>query len=51
MSRIRLSLDALAVETFAPAAAPAAPADALFKTEACSAIDLCPTRICPTRLC
>jgi hypothetical protein len=42
-----LDLDALAVETFAPAPAVETPPAALAATVAnCSAIDACPTRLC-----
>lgn len=48
---MKLNLDTLAVETFAPAAAPA-PHAALAATVAnCSAIDACPSRLCDTNRC
>ena len=56
MEKLRLDLDALAVESFDTDRAGAAERGTVrgherARTPLCSAIDACPTRLCETRLC
>ena len=46
---LKLDLDTLAVETFAPAEAAAPPAALAATVANCSAIDACPSRLCTSR--
>jgi hypothetical protein len=55
MEKLKLELDALAVESFdtgrADAGGGTVRGHEAVRTPLCSAIDACPTRLCDTRLC